>query len=283
MDGAEVEAKIASFDVWHYQFDLKGQRTPIWDSSHVNRHEQRKRYFFDPLVELLGGSLRGKRVLDLGCNAGFWSLLAVERGCEFVAGIDGRQAHVDQANFVFQALDVDESRYSFLADDIFRADLQRLGTFDIVLCLGLLYHTSKHVELFERIIEVNDDLLVIDTALSLAPGSYLQLKKESLEVNRAAVDYELVMYPTRAALVDIAEQFGYSVVVLEPDFTDYEGCEDYLRKSRLAVVAGKTTPVQRIPGPRVEPRPETGLRDVLRLSKRFVRTLPSRARRTIRR
>src|SRR5215212_7167970 len=30
------------------------------------------KYFFDPLVHLLGGSLTGKRALDLGCNAGFW-------------------------------------------------------------------------------------------------------------------------------------------------------------------------------------------------------------------
>ena len=56
----------------------------------VNRHQQRRSYFFDPLVNALGGSLRGRRVLDLGCSAELWSLLALQAGAEFVLGIDGR-------------------------------------------------------------------------------------------------------------------------------------------------------------------------------------------------
>jgi len=56
----------------------------------------------EPLSELYGGSLKGKRVLDLGCNAGFWSLDALERGADFVLGLDGRRMHIDQANFVFE-------------------------------------------------------------------------------------------------------------------------------------------------------------------------------------
>jgi len=70
----EIRQKIASFPRWHYRFDLKGNLTPIFEERFANRHEQRKKYFFDPLVQLFGGSLAGKRVLDLGCNAGFWSL-----------------------------------------------------------------------------------------------------------------------------------------------------------------------------------------------------------------
>lgn len=275
MQRSEIEDKVASFDVWHYQFDLKGVRTPIWDASHVKRHEERKRYFFDPVVDFLGGSLEGKRVLDLGCNAGFWSLLSVQSGCDFVVGIDGRQDHVDQSNFVFETLGVDEQRYKFLTDDVFAVDLRSLGTFDIVLCLGFLYHTSKHVELLEKIAQVNDDLLVIDTSLSLASGSYLQLKKESLEVHRAAVDYELVMYPTREAVVDMVEQFGYSVAVLQPKFMDYEGSGDYRRKARLAFIAGKHSPVQRIPAPLENPRPDPSLSSFLREAKLFAMMLPS--------
>lgn len=103
MDQQEVRDRINQFPVWHYEFNLCGVRTPIRDAAGgVNRHEQRRRYFFDQLVALYGGSLKGKRVLDLGCNAGFWSLLAAQAGCDFVLGVDGRQMHVDQAEFVFE-------------------------------------------------------------------------------------------------------------------------------------------------------------------------------------
>ena len=125
MRDEEIERKIAAFPRWHYEFDLRGHRTPIFRRAHAARHRQRQRYFFEPLVRLFGGSLEGKRVLDLGCNAGFWSLLSVEAGCEYVLGIDGRRMHVEQANFVFQVRGVERSRYEFLEANLFDLDSAR--------------------------------------------------------------------------------------------------------------------------------------------------------------
>jgi len=110
-DPDALRARVESFPRWHYEFDLGDIRTPIADRSHVNRHAQRKKYFFSPLVQLCGGTLAGKRVLDLGCNAGYWSLAASDAGADFVLGIDGRQMHIDQANLVFEAMRVEPSRY----------------------------------------------------------------------------------------------------------------------------------------------------------------------------
>src|SRR5215208_6295472 len=162
MQDEEIKQKIASFPQWHYQFDLRGNLTPIFKKNHVKRHTQRKKLFFDPLVGLFGGSLEGKRVLDLGCNAGFWALSAAQAGCDYVLGIDGRQMHVDQSNFVFEVEEVERDRYDFLAGDIFGLDLRDFGRFHIVLYLGLMYHVSKPVELMEKISEVNEDVILID-------------------------------------------------------------------------------------------------------------------------
>src|SRR5215212_3883222 len=188
MQDEEIKQKIASFPRWHYQFDLRGNLTPIFKESHVKRHAQRKKLFFDPLVELFGGSLEGKRVLDLGCNAGFWALSAAQAGCDYVQGIDGRQMHVDQANFVFEAKEVERERFDFFLGNLFETDLRRFGAFDVVLCLGLMYHVSKHVELMEKISEVNTDVPVIDTPLSVACGSFLELRRASTTGFRMAVD-----------------------------------------------------------------------------------------------
>jgi len=62
---------------------------------------------------------------------------------------------VDQANFVFEAKEVERDRYDFFLGDLFETDLRGFGTFDVVLCLGLMYHVSKHVERMEMISEVN--------------------------------------------------------------------------------------------------------------------------------
>ena len=252
MNDQDIREKIASFPRWHYQFNLKGNLTPIFKEGHMRRHRKRKKHFFDPLVELCGGTLERKRVLDLGCNAGFWSLQAIHAGAEYVLGVDGRQMHVDQANFVFEVKGVRKDRYDFEIGNVFDLDYERLGTFDIVLCLGLLYHVSKPMELMELISGLNTDILIIDTTLSKLDGSLLEIRQDRLEEPRDAIDYELVMVPTRKAVLDLVRQFGYSAVTLKPDFRnrqgdpDYRSAQDYKNGSRRVFLCAKKTKVTRL-------------------------------------
>lgn len=254
MNDAQIIAKINSFPRWHYAFDLGGHQTPIFDAGHVNRHRQRERYFFRPLVDLLGGTLSGKRVLDLGCNAGFWSLCAVEAGCDFVLGVDGRQMHIDQAEFVFAQKSIPRDRYEFQRADVFDYLAAEKADFEIVLCLGLFYHISKHMTLLEGIAAVNSDLLILDTALSQRGEGVLEVLKEPLDEPRNACDYELVMRPGRAVVREMVREFGYQCVVLKPAFSDYSGAKDFQAGHRRAFVCAKQTRLEGLP---VEPEPET--------------------------
>ena len=251
MKDEEIAHRIESFPYWHYQFDLKGHLTPIGHWGHWgNRQLQRRRYLLDPLVKLCGGSLKGKRVLDLGCNSGFWSLCAIQEGADFVLGIDVRQMFVDQANFVFKVKEVDSNQYNFIAKNLFNIDFQEFGNFDIVLCLGLLYHVYKPISLLEKIAEVNDDILVIDTKLSMVKGSYMEVSFDR-ETWDSSVEHKLVTKPTKQAVFNIVKEFGYSSVILKPRFTDWLGLNDYRRARRCFLCAKKTNP-SRLPTEFVE-------------------------------
>jgi glycosyltransferase involved in cell wall biosynthesis/SAM-dependent methyltransferase len=239
---AEIERRVAGFAQWHYAFDLGGIRTPIRDETRVNRHEQRRRYFFDRAVERLSGSLKGRRVLDLGCNAGFWSLAAIEAGAEHVLGLDARPMHVEQAELVFSARGVDPDRYEFRCADIYDVDLTAEGPFDLVLFLGLLYHVHDPVGLFERLRRWTSELLVVDTTLSTAAGSTFELVREPLDEPRNAARAELVLVPTRQAVLDVGEGSDFDVEALEPAFTSWEGSEDYRDGRRLAFLATPRAP-----------------------------------------
>jgi 2-polyprenyl-3-methyl-5-hydroxy-6-metoxy-1,4-benzoquinol methylase len=241
MDGARIIEGINRFSRWHYQIDLDGHKTPIFDATNNTRHDERRNYFFRPLVQMLGGSLAGKRVLDLGCNAGFWSLAAIEAGCDYVLGIDGRTMHVEQANFVFEVKGVERRRYDFRRGNIFDVLSEKLGSFDVVLCLGLLYHVSKPMTLLERIAALNTDVLVIDTTISKNPGPGFELWRESREDPRNAVDYDLVFVPSREAVRELVHQFGYDAVVLKPQFSSYAGANDYLDGARRAFICSRQT------------------------------------------
>ncbi|MBN2843845.1 MAG: methyltransferase domain-containing protein [Sedimentisphaerales bacterium] len=234
MEKEEIVDKINSFDRWHYEFDLNGCLTPIVTRNHINRHLQRKKYFFEPMVDFFGGALTGKRVLDLGCNSGYWSLQAINSGAEYVFGVDGRKMHIDQANFVFQVNGVDKTKYKFIQSNFFSDEVWSIGQFDIVFCFGILYHINKHFYLLEKIREVNSEFLLIDTQISLNLNSSLEFYKESVADARNSVEYELVGNPSHNLIFDMAEALGYNVISLEPDFTDYTGADDYKSGRRKA-------------------------------------------------
>jgi 2-polyprenyl-3-methyl-5-hydroxy-6-metoxy-1,4-benzoquinol methylase len=246
MDDQQIIQQINNLGRWFYQFDLKGHLTPVQPKYRINRHQQRKRYIFEPLVHLCGGSLAGKRILDLGCNAGFWSLAAIENDAAFVLGVDARPLHIDQANFVFETKEIAKEKYQFVQGNIFEVNLKEYGNFDIVLCLGLLYHISKPMSLFEIVSRVNTDILVIDTNLSRLPGAYLEIHHDDIVQNLSAFDFSLVMYPTKLALIQMVRQFGYSVAMLKPRFQNNTGLDDYKNGVRRAFLCAKQTDLENI-------------------------------------
>ncbi len=233
----ELRERIAEFPRWHYRFDFgDGVTTPVLDRGRINRHEQRRRYFFEALLRVTNGSLAGHRVLDLGCNAGFWSLHAIEAGADFVCGVDIRQMHIDQANLVFEAKGVEPARYRFEQGNIFEHAIGE--RFDVVLCLGLMEHIAKPVELFELVTRVGADVVVIDTALSRNRSSFFEVSR--LYEPGDIVDHPLVLVPTREAVIELAGQFDFDAVALAQNITDYSGMDDYRRQRRLAFICSRS-------------------------------------------
>jgi len=190
-----------------------------------------------------GGSLGGRRVLDLGCNAGFWSLAAVEAGADFVLGVDVRRMHIDQANLVFEAKGVAPARCRFEQGNIFEHDFG--GSFDVVLCLGLMEHIAKPVELFELIARVGAEIVVIDTALSRKRSSFFEVAW--LPEPGDIVDHALVLVPTCEAVIELARQFGFDAVPLAQNITDYAGMDDYRGQRRLAFICSNSVPLDALP------------------------------------
>jgi len=80
--------------------------------------------------------LTGMSVLDIGCNAGFYSIEMKRRGAERVLGIDSDDIYLTQARF---AADVAGLEIEFRNLSIYEvAELKE--KFDWVLFMGVLYH-----------------------------------------------------------------------------------------------------------------------------------------------
>ncbi len=233
---AELEERIAAFPRWHYRFQFEGGiATPVARIGQINRHEQRRRYFFAALQEIAGGTLDGLRVLDLGCNAGLWSLSAIEAGARFVLGIDRHRPYVEQAELVFEAKGIDRSRYRFETGDIFAHD--RDEKFDVVLCLGVMEVTSEPLQLFELFDSAGAEVVVIDTVVSASSSPTFELSRVDDPDNRA--EQLRVLLPSPRAVLQLARDHGYGAVALAHNMTDYSGMDDYRERRRMAFVCAR--------------------------------------------
>lgn len=121
--------------------------------------------------DLYGESLNQLRILDLGCLEGLYSLELARRGASVVA-IDGREANIEKTRFAKEALSLDN--VEIVQDDVRNLCVANYGQFDIVLCLGLLYHLDAPdvFSFIEGIAQVCKRYAIIDTRVSLAAKQF---------------------------------------------------------------------------------------------------------------
>jgi 2-polyprenyl-3-methyl-5-hydroxy-6-metoxy-1,4-benzoquinol methylase len=110
--------------------------------------------------------LQDMRVLDLACLEGMYSVELARRGATVVA-IEGREANIAKAAFAKRVLRLD--KLELIQDDVRNLSREQHGQFDIVLCLGILYHLDSP-EIFtfmERLAEVCTGFVIIATHTSV--------------------------------------------------------------------------------------------------------------------
>ncbi|MGH9939949.1 MAG: class I SAM-dependent methyltransferase [Blastocatellia bacterium] len=105
----------------------------------------------------LPDDLTGKRVLDIGCWDGFFSFEAERRGAEVVA--------VDcwRPEKFFEAHSILNSRVEFREMSVYEITREKLGRFDIVFFLGVIYHLQHPLLALQRVCEVTCETAVIES------------------------------------------------------------------------------------------------------------------------
>src|SRR4051812_10167125 len=107
-------------------------------------------------------NLRGRSVLDVGCNAGFFAIKMKERGASRVVGIDSDPRYLAQARLAAELSGTDIEFRQMTVYEV--AALQE--RFDIVLFLGVLYHLRHPLLALDLLHEhVVGDRLLFQTML----------------------------------------------------------------------------------------------------------------------
>jgi len=149
----------------------------------------------------------GKRVLDAGCNEGFFSLKLTELGAREVVAIDADAARIRKARFVAEVLGVTNIQYEIM--DIFDKSLDTCGRFDLALCLGFLHRVPYPWEALAQLARVSDTILL--EWKSLRSGSFdLPVMQYCGGVSKDANPYSgLYWLPSVRCVLEILNGLGF--------------------------------------------------------------------------
>jgi tRNA (mo5U34)-methyltransferase len=116
----------------------------------------------------LPASLAGKTVLDVGAWDGFFSFQAERRGARRVLATDSYSWRGDgwgsKAGFEL-ARSALNSQVEDADIDVMDLSPERVGTFDVVLFLGVLYHLRHPLLALERVASVTREWLIVETVV----------------------------------------------------------------------------------------------------------------------
>lgn len=118
------------------------------------------RFKFEGFRHALPEDLQGASVLDIGCNAGFYSLEMARRGAGHVVGIDSDPRYLAQARFAAERAGVPL--------DLRQMDVYDVGSlgerFDLVIFMGVFYHLRHPLLALDLLWEhVVDDMMLFQS------------------------------------------------------------------------------------------------------------------------
>jgi len=186
--------------------------------------------------------LRGKTVLDIGAFDGFYSFEAEARGASSVTALDHyvwsmdlvehdrhwkesaargevprpyqempywRPTELPGKRGFDTAHELRTSRVRAVVDDFMTMDLSSLGTFDVVLFLGVLYHMQNPFESLNRVAAVTREMAVIETHAVAIAGLDNRELWEFYESNELNDDVSNWWGPNRKALEGMCRAAGF--------------------------------------------------------------------------
>src|SRR6478609_7536294 len=151
----QIQENIQKLGKWFHNIDLRGVKTApdhfLGDYPNVK---------YQRFAHAIPKDLTGKTVLDIGCNAGFYSFEMKRRGASRVVGIDSDERYLRQARFAAGALGFEIEFHRLSVYDL----AQLREKFDLVIFMGVFYHLRHPLLALDLIREhVAKDLLLFQS------------------------------------------------------------------------------------------------------------------------
>lgn len=207
------------------------QKTWQFDSYFTRRYTEVRQTFTKEFI----GAVRQQEVLesavDVGCGVGYFSKFLSDLGFRVVA-LDGRQENVNEGKRRYPEI-------TFLVENVERDTFPRVGTFDFVLCVGLLYHLENPFQAIRNLHALTEKVLLVEGMCIPGMESNLELLDEHPSEDQG-LNY-VAFYPTELCLVKMLYRAGFPVVYRFkrlPEDDQFKRTR-FRKRSRTMLVASK--------------------------------------------
>ncbi len=196
----QIQAALNELDSlgwWYQHFELPGG---LWtgDGREPAYLPQRRWEMIEPFVP---ADLTGKTVLDLGGNAGYFSIQMKQRGAARCVLVDPFREFLCQADFAARQFQVE---IDLVCADAHTYCLTTDERFDFVLLLGLLYHLKYPGLVLDRAAEMTKERIYVATAV-IGPEIDGPAKKSNYE---KLTDDDLLLDPGFPKLAFVEERYN---------------------------------------------------------------------------
>ncbi len=207
------------------------QREWAFDSPHYRALDQARLALFREALGAWKAQLNLRTAWDIGCGIGNFSLLLKELGFETRA-IDGRAENVEEARRRVPGLDV---HVADAEDPV----LSGMGSADLVLCVGLLYHLENPFRTIRNLGQLTGKMLVVESMCTEDELPLLLLAGENTteELGLSGSAF----FASESCLVKVLYRAGFLYVYRFTRFPDHEDFRSTPEKKRSRTILVATS------------------------------------------
>ena len=217
--------KIEGLKPWFYPVIIKGIRVEpgVKDKASmskdflIERTKYRHKIIVDEVVKRF--DFKGKSLLDVASNCGYWSSQYVKYGASELTAIEGRLEYINQGRLYWEEnAFLPKENYRFIHSNVmdleFWSTLQKHKKVDFSLCCGILYHIYDYEKLIRLIGSVTKEAILIDTRVSKSDAIQ---KEPGGWFFDAITETQNKQIPVYAKIVKTLDSMGFEVEKLSTD------------------------------------------------------------------
>jgi SAM-dependent methyltransferase len=173
-----------------------------FDSEQTRRYTRVRQAFIAEFLSSIRPQAKLESALDVGCGVGYFTKFLADMGFRAM-GVDGREENANEARRRHPNL-------AFAAEDVESSSLANLGKFDLVLCVGLLYHLENPFRAIRNLHALTSKLAIVEAMCAPGRDAEMFLLDEGREHDQG-LNF-VAFYPTEACLVKMLYCAGFQLV-----------------------------------------------------------------------